>query len=101
MRLALPSLPAVLSRSRSRLRMPHWGVHPEDHKRPAADAPVRRLPLPKRLYLPLQQHVGQPARPIVVVGQTVRRGQLIAQATGGSTAIANSYLQMRKAGLGE
>ena len=49
------------------LHAPRWGVHPDDHKRPAADAPLRELPLPKRLYNPLQQHDGQPARPIVPV----------------------------------
>ena len=30
-----------------------WGVHPADCKRPAADQPVRRLPLPPRLHLML------------------------------------------------
>ncbi len=64
------------------LSAPKWGVHPDDHKRPAADAPLRTLPLPARLYLPLLQHVGQPARPIVLVGQKVLRGQLIAEAQG-------------------
>ncbi len=64
------------------LKAPHWGVHPDDHKRPAADAPLRTLPLPERLYVPLQQHVGQAARPIVLVGQKVLKGQLIAEPQG-------------------
>lgn len=59
-----------------------WGVHPEDHKRPAADRPLRVMPVPARLYLPLQQHLGAPARPAVVVGQRVRKGELIAEAQG-------------------
>ncbi|HTY98675.1 MAG TPA: electron transport complex subunit RsxC [Rhodocyclaceae bacterium] len=58
---------------------PRWGVHPDDHKRPAADAPTRVLPMPALLHIPLQQHVGSPARPVVVAGQKVRRGQLIAE----------------------
>ncbi|HTY98359.1 MAG TPA: electron transporter RnfC, partial [Rhodocyclaceae bacterium] len=58
---------------------PRWGVHPDDHKRPAADAPTRILPMPALLHIPLQQHVGSPARPVVVAGQKVRRGQLIAE----------------------
>ena len=61
---------------------PKWGVHPDDHKRPASDIPMRTLPLPARLYIPLQQHVGQPARPIVLVGQKVMKGQLIAEPQG-------------------
>ncbi len=59
-----------------------WGVHPDDHKRPAADAPVRVMPVPQRLYLPLQQHLGGPARPVVLVGQAVSKGELIAEAQG-------------------
>lgn len=59
-----------------------WGVHPDDHKRPAADRPVRTMPVPAKLYLPLQQHLGGPARPSVLVGQTVKKGELIAEAQG-------------------
>jgi Na+-translocating ferredoxin:NAD+ oxidoreductase subunit C len=59
-----------------------WGVHPDDHKRPAADRPVRVMPVPARLYLPLQQHLGGPARPVVLVGQKVKKGELIAEAQG-------------------
>jgi len=59
-----------------------WGVHPDDHKRPAADAPVRVMPVPARLYLPLQQHLGGPARPVVLVGQHVKKGELLAEAQG-------------------
>lgn len=61
---------------------PGWGVHPDDHKRPAADAPLRTLPMPERLYIPLQQHVGAPARPVVVAGQKVLKGQLLAEPGG-------------------
>jgi electron transport complex protein RnfC len=34
----------------------------------------------------MQQHVGGPARPVVLVGQTVRKGQLIAEAQGNISA---------------
>jgi len=70
----------------SLLEASHWGVHPDDHKRPAADAPVRTLPLPEKLYVPLQQHIGAAARPIVLVGQKVLKGQLLAEAQGGTSA---------------
>jgi len=59
-----------------------WGVHPDDHKRPAADRPLRVMPVPAKLYLPLQQHLGGPARPVVLVGQRVKKGELIAEAQG-------------------
>ena len=64
----------------------HWGVHPEDHKRPAADAPVRHLALPERLTMPLSQHVGAAARPRVLVGQKVLKGECLAEAQGNISA---------------
>ena len=83
------------------LKAPRWGVHPDDHKRPAADAPLRELPLPKRLYIPLQQHVGQPARPIVLVGQKVLRGQLIAEAQGNISAPVHASASGKVVSIGE
>jgi electron transport complex protein RnfC len=66
----------------SALRSRDWGVHPDDRKRPAADAPVRVMPVPKMLYLPLQQHLGAPARPTVMVGQQVKKGERLADPAG-------------------
>jgi len=68
------------------LNTPSWGVHPEDHKRPAADVPLRLFPSPGRVFMPLHQHVGGAARPIVLVGQKVLKGQLIAEAQGNISA---------------
>ena len=65
---------------------PRWGVHPDDHKRPAADVPLRVLPPPAKVYMPLQQHVGGAARPIVLVGQKVLKGQLLAEPSGNISA---------------
>ncbi len=64
-----------------------WGVHPhDDHKRPAADVPLRVMPVPAELRVPLLQHVGAPARPVVHVGERVLRGQLIGAAQGNVSA---------------
>lgn len=68
------------------LKAPSWGVHPEDHKRPAADVALRMFPPPERVFMPLHQHVGGAARPIVLVGQKVLKGQLIAEAQGNISA---------------
>ena len=83
------------------LRTPRWGVHPDDHKRPAADAPLRTLPLPARLYVPLLQHVGQPARPLVLVGQEVLKGQLIAEPQGRISAPVHAPTSGRIVAIGE
>ncbi len=68
------------------LNTPSWGVHPDDHKRPAADAPLRFFPSPERVFMPLSQHVGGAARPVVLVGQKVLKGQLVAEAQGNISA---------------
>ncbi|OGS92676.1 MAG: electron transporter RnfC [Gallionellales bacterium GWA2_59_43] len=58
------------------------GVHPEGRKDLSAQRRIRPLPLPKKLYVPLQQHIGAPAAPVVSVGEHVLKGQLIATAQG-------------------
>jgi len=58
----------------------HGGLHLDDHKAESTGSPVQRLPLPARLILPVQQHIGHAAEPTVQVGDPVRKGQLIARA---------------------
>lgn len=56
------------------------GIKLKAYKRGSTDQPVQQAVLPKFLILPLQQHIGEPARAVVAVGDKVFRGQLIAQA---------------------
>jgi electron transport complex protein RnfC len=59
------------------------GIHAEEHKAATAtQAIVNNFPLPKKLYIPLQQHVGKPAEPLIRVGDTVLKGQLLAYSQG-------------------
>lgn len=53
------------------------GVHPEDHKAHSNAAPIAVMPLLPRYIVPLRQHIGAPARPLVTAGEPVLRGQLI------------------------
>ena len=62
------------------------GIHPEGNKDPTACHPIARLPLPKRLYIPLQQHIGEPAAPEVKVGDHVLKGQRLARHQGSVSA---------------
>jgi len=80
---------------------PSWGVHPDDHKRPAADAPLRVLPPPAKVYMPLQQHVGGAARPIVLVGQKVLKGQLLAEPSGNISAPIHAPVSGTVSAIGE
>lgn len=61
------------------------GVHPPEHKDTAA-MPIRVMPTPSRLYLPLKQHIGAAAKPDVVALQLVRRGQILARGQGSVSA---------------
>ncbi|WP_201772503.1 electron transport complex subunit RsxC [Endozoicomonas elysicola] len=58
------------------------GVHPEENKHQSTGCPVSVPPLPKTLVLPLSQHAGAPADPIISVGDQVLKGQMIAKASG-------------------
>lgn len=79
----------------------HWGVHPEDHKRPAADVAVRSLPLPRLLTVPLSQHVGAAARPRVLVGQKVLKGECLAEAQGNISAPIHAPTSGKVVAVGE
>jgi len=57
------------------------GVHLREHKKDATLHPVVPAGLPKRLVLPLQQHIGKPAKPVVAVGDKVLKGQVVAEAS--------------------
>ncbi|WP_296806178.1 electron transport complex subunit RsxC [Thiocapsa sp.] len=58
------------------------GIYPVEHKELTADKPIRRLPFAPELVIPLAQHKGAPAVPLVKVGQEVVRGEPIARAEG-------------------
>ncbi len=58
------------------------GVHPYEGKELAKDSAITEV-LPKGvLVFPMSQHIGAPATPIVAVGDTVLKGQKIAEAGG-------------------
>lgn len=58
------------------------GIHPAERKELSNRTPIQPAPLPKRLVLPLNQHIGAAAEPVVTVGERVLKGQLIAAANG-------------------
>jgi len=66
---------------RALLRFRH-GVHPPERKERTAALEVRRMPYPAEVVLPLRQHAGKPAIPIVRPGDRVERGDKIAAADG-------------------
>ena len=51
------------------------GIHPPERKALANQRPIARMPIPKQLYIPLKQHIGQPGNLLVSVGDVVLKGQ--------------------------
>ncbi|MDR3214481.1 MAG: electron transport complex subunit RsxC [Azoarcus sp.] len=78
-----------------------WGIHPEDHKRPAADAVTRVMPTPERLYISLAQHLGAPALPTVLVGQKVKKGDRLANPQGPVSAALHAPASGLVVAIGE
>ena len=58
------------------------GVHPPENKLSAQAAIEPLQPLPEQVIIPLSQHIGAPAVPVVKKGDKVKAGQLIGQAAG-------------------
>lgn len=58
------------------------GVHPPESKELTAHLPIRRMPYPAEVVLPLRQHAGKPARLVVRRGDRVERGDVVATADG-------------------
>ena len=60
----------------------HGGLRLDAQKEASTARPIHRIPVPAQLVLPLTQHVGEDAQPVVGIGERVLRGQLIADTEG-------------------
>lgn len=58
------------------------GIHPPENKQQSSGNAIRKAAVPTRLTVPVQQHIGAPAKPLVQVGDHVLKGQKIGEATG-------------------
>ena len=54
------------------------GVHPPENKI-SEDQAIEVLPIPKVANIPISQHLGVPAKPLVVKGDLIKVGQLLAK----------------------
>lgn len=78
----------------------HGGVHLDDHKTLTARRPIEAMPLPDLLHVPLQQHIGAPAVPVVRRGEPVLKGQLLGHSQGGISAPVHAPTSGRIMGVG-
>lgn len=66
------------------------GVHPDEHKAESTSRPIHAAPLPHQLVIPLRQHIGQAAKPVIRVGDHVRKGQMIGAPDGTISAAVHA-----------
>ena len=60
----------------------HGGLRLPGNKDASTSQPIIDAPVPRQLVLPITQHVGDPAQPIVGIGERVLKGQLLAEPDG-------------------
>ena len=58
------------------------GLKIPGHKHATEGKSAERTPIPKQVVIPVNQHLGAPNKPVVNVGDAVKRGQKIADAAG-------------------
>jgi electron transport complex protein RnfC len=55
------------------------GIHPSEFKELTAEKPLEPMPPPEKVFIPLLQHFGSPAEPLVNKGDAVSLGQKIGE----------------------
>ncbi|UJH66222.1 electron transport complex subunit RsxC [Allomuricauda sp. SCSIO 65647] len=73
---------------------PKGGVHPPENKLTSSEQ-IKRLPVPKMVYVPIAQHIGIPAEIVVEAKEKVGIGQVIAK----SGAFVSSNIHSPVAGM--
>jgi len=77
------------------------GLHLPDNKAQSTKTPAVKAALPKRVVLPIQQHIGAPAQALVKVGDRVLKGELIANPQGKISASMHAPSSGVVSGIGE
>jgi len=68
---------------------PH-GIHPQELKEATCNKPLQPLPAPEKVIIPLHQHFGSPAEPLVKKGDEVLMGQKIGESKSFFSACVHS-----------
>ena len=59
-----------------------YGIHVPDRKCLTCDLPIEVAQAPQKVYVCMSQHIGAPAIPTVAVGDVVKKGDMVGQASG-------------------
>jgi len=75
------------------------GVHPKDNKDVTKNIDFETMPTGPKVFIPLSQHVGAPAVPVVEEGALVKAGTLIGKASGNVSANIHSSVSGKIVGF--
>ena len=70
----------------------YGGIHITENKHYTEDLEIKNFHIPKRVIIPLAQHTGKPAKPVVKKGDIVSEGQLIGEKDGKISANIHSSI---------
>ena len=76
------------------------GVHPAGNKELTAHKPTIPAAIPKRVIIPLSQHIGAPAKALVVIGQEVKKGEKIGESGGFVSAPVHATISGKVTAIG-
>ena len=75
------------------------GIHPHLDKKLTGKKKSITMQAPAKVRLPLSQHIGSPSKPVVKIGDIVREGQLIAEASGFVSVPLHSSISGKVTGI--
>jgi Na+-translocating ferredoxin:NAD+ oxidoreductase subunit C len=76
------------------------GVHPAGNKELTSHKPTVTAAIPKRAVVPLSQHIGAPTKPLVVIGQEVKKGEKIGESGGFVSAPVHATVSGKVVAIG-
>lgn len=77
------------------------GIHPPDKKELAKNSPITPARIPEKVIIPLSQHTGAPCKPVVSIGQEVKKGQLIGEPSAFVSAPVHSSVAGKVVAMGD
>ncbi len=77
------------------------GIHPPDKKELSKGKAISPATPPKKVVIPLSQHIGAPCKLVVVIGQEVKKGELIGTPEGFVSAPVHASVSGKVIAIGE
>ncbi|MBF0557921.1 MAG: electron transport complex subunit RsxC [Nitrospirae bacterium] len=77
------------------------GIHPPDKKELSKDKVITPARQPKKVVIPLSQHIGAPCKLAVSIGQEVKKGQVIGSPEGFVSAPVHASVSGKVLAIGE